>query len=134
MKLATADRSLAPFQPIPFSRIVWLVGERMGVTVSDIWSKRRGEKICGARQLIAVLARQFTIMSYPEIAEATNRVCKRTGKPSHSIVVDQVRRWGERLKKAETDPSAYLMTTAGKRHPQEVFDELVTKLERTAAA
>jgi chromosomal replication initiator protein len=76
-------------KPLRMAHILAVVCERLGVDQTDVLGRGRHKRVVLARSLAALLARELTTHSYPEIARAL-------GRDNHSTVVTAC----QRLKKA----------------------------------
>ncbi len=72
-------------RPIRAEAILACVCELTGVGEDDVRGRTRAEAVVLARSLAALLCRELTCMSYPEIARAL-------GRPNHSTVITAVQR------------------------------------------
>lgn len=68
--------------------IIYTVCESFGVTPDDFFGDGRHNQTVLARSAAAVLFRELTDKSYPEIAVAM-------GRPNHSSIVTAANRWRE---------------------------------------
>jgi hypothetical protein len=76
-------------KPMPYHAIASEVCNTLGAfhdTEYGVVSKCRHERVVLAREIITVLCRQFTMMSFPEIARAM-------GRPNHSTVITAFQRF-----------------------------------------
>ncbi len=119
-------------RPVPIERIIWNVCEYVGVSVQDMASRSRVDKLVATRQMISVLAREMTPLSYPEIAKAMGRVNVK-GKPKHTSVLTMKKAWKKRVRDAAYDQSEYVNTTTGTLKPENALQEVRNRIERTAA-
>lgn len=110
-----------------FDTIVRVVCEYVGTPQWPIFDNTRHRRTVAARQLIVVLARQFTIMSGPEIAIAMKR-------RNHSTVFTQIKRWSRRVEKADRDTREWIDTRRGDVHPREALAQLTGVLKERQAA
>jgi hypothetical protein len=91
-------------------------------------STSRTLAVVTAREMVAALATELTRLSYPAIAMAMNR-------PNHSTVIDARERWYVRVERASRgDQTACIAVGEDVYEPQDLFDKIKTKLERTVAA
>lgn len=72
-------------KPLRMTHILAVVCERLGVDQSDVLGRGRHKRVVLARSLAALLARELTTHSYPEIARAL-------GRDNHSTVVTACQR------------------------------------------
>ena len=86
---------LAEKSVVTISEIKSLVSELFSVTADELTSGDRSERVSSARQVAMSLARDFTTMSLPAIAQAL-------GRKDHSTILHGIARTEER---AESDPS-----------------------------
>jgi chromosomal replication initiation ATPase DnaA len=94
--------------------------------VQEVFSNSRTARIVAARQMIVVIARQLTPLSFPEIAKAM-------GRPNHSSVFTMHSRWARRVRNSAFDVSEFVTTTTGNRTPENALREAMAKIQRTAA-
>ena len=81
-----AQRPTKPIRPMSYSTIAELVCETFGVTIEDCAGTTRHKRVTLARELTVVLAREFTTLSFPEIA-------RKMGRPNHSTVITAKQRY-----------------------------------------
>lgn len=85
---------LAEKSVVTISEIKSLVSELFSVSADELTSANRSERVSSARQVAMSLARDFTTMSLPAIAQAL-------GRKDHSTILHGIARTEER---AESDP------------------------------
>lgn len=71
--------------PMRVETVIESVCQYLGVGSADFGGRGRHRKVVLARALVALISRQLTTASYPEIAHAMNR-------PNHSSIITAVRR------------------------------------------
>lgn len=81
-----AQKPTKPIRPMPYLTVATIVCENLGVTIEDCAGPTRHERVTLARELTTVLCREFTTLSYPEIARSM-------GKPNHSTVITAKQRY-----------------------------------------
>lgn len=82
-------------KPLRMAHILGVVCERLGVDQSDVMGRGRHKRVVLARSLTALLARELTTHSYPEIARAL-------GRDNHSTVVTACQRLKKSMDAAES--------------------------------
>jgi chromosomal replication initiation ATPase DnaA len=75
---------------VPFADILNVVCYLLEVTAEDLASGSRHPRIVAARRYITRLSREFTTLSYPEIAS-------RIGRPNHSTVITQYQKLADQM-------------------------------------
>lgn len=80
-------------RPIRAEAILACVCNLTGVSEDEVRGRTRGEPVVLARSLAALLCRELTAMSYPEIARAL-------GRPNHSSVITAIQRVSRQLPEA----------------------------------
>lgn len=109
--------------PPEFDRIVRAVCGYLGLQQWLVYDTGRHARTVAARQLIVVLARKLTLMSYPEIAIAMRR-------RSHSAFWGMERGWNWRV-----ENNVKVNTSRGDIEPLVVLERITEILkERTAAS
>jgi len=108
-RLWGASGKMRPARPIRLPRILAVVCEQVGVEERDVLAAGRHKQVVLARSLVAYLARQWTTMSFPDIARQMHR-------PNHSTIVTAVHRIEAQIKADEpvTIPSDDQPTTLGR--------------------
>jgi hypothetical protein len=113
-----------PRRCVPIERIIHVVAEYVGVRVKDVVGDTRGRKVATARQMITVLARELTPMSFPEISAAM-------GRTSHSTIIEAYQRWQLREQNADYDVGEFVWTTTGHLKPQNALREARERVQKT---
>ena len=75
-----AQRPTKPIRPTSYMTVATIVCDNLGVTIEDCAGTTRHKRVTLARELTVVLAREFTTLSFPEIA-------RKMGRPNHSTVI-----------------------------------------------
>lgn len=90
-RLWGASGKMRPSRPIRLPRILAVTCEQVGVEERDVLAAGRHKQVVLARSLVAYLARQWTTMSFPDIARQMRR-------PNHSTIVTAVHRIEAQIK------------------------------------
>lgn len=96
--LGTLDRALGTAssprpvrRPIAVLDIARLAGETLHVELDDLLGRSRHQRVVLARSITALLARDLTTQSFPEIAREMNR-------PNHSSIITAQQRMAEQVR------------------------------------
>lgn len=95
MKNYDQSAPIARYQTILFHEIVAVVSTVCQIDPNDMNKRNFHPRIVRAKELVTVLARRHTRMSYPEIARALYI-------PNHSTVITAATRWHERVRSDQT--------------------------------
>ncbi|MFM9043969.1 MAG: helix-turn-helix domain-containing protein, partial [bacterium] len=87
---AELEREFEDRSVVTIDQIKSLVSERFSVSLEDLDSSKRSERVSSARQVAMTLAREFTAMSLPAIASA---FCRK----DHSTVIHGINRIDSRV-------------------------------------
>ncbi|MFN5945961.1 MAG: helix-turn-helix domain-containing protein, partial [Phycisphaerae bacterium] len=109
-----------PRRPIPVSHIVDHVCQALAVDPTEFAGKGRHKRVVFARSVAAVLARQLTTQSFPEIARAM-------GRGNHSTIITAQRRLQREL---ESKPHQLLESDVAPMHPGLTLSELLTTIAK----
>lgn len=118
---ATVNPAGMPRRPIPVSHIVEHVCQALAVDPTEFAGKGRHKRVVFARSVAAVLARQLTTQSFPEIARAM-------GRGNHSTIITAQRRLQREL---ESKPHQLLESDVAPMHPGLTLNELLTTIAKT---
>jgi chromosomal replication initiator protein len=110
-----------PRRPIPVSHIVDHVCQALAVDAGEFAGKGRHKRVVFARSVAAVLARQLTTQSFPEIARAM-------GRGNHSTIITAQRRLQRDL---ESKPHQLIESDLAPLHPGLTLSELLTTIATT---
>jgi chromosomal replication initiator protein len=80
-----------PRKPVKVQAICSHVCAELGVALEEVYGRGRHARVVLARSMCAVLSRELTTMSFPEIARGM-------GRPGHSSVVTACKRMGAQIK------------------------------------
>jgi chromosomal replication initiator protein len=116
-----AGTSSMPRRPIPVSHIVDHVCQALAVDAAEFSGKGRHKRVVFARSVAAVLARQLTTQSFPEIARAM-------GRGNHSTIITAQRRLQRDLDK---NPHQIVESDLAPLHPGLTLNELLTTVATT---
>jgi len=81
-------------RPVRMETIIVHTCTALAIDAADLSGKTRHKRVVAARAVITYLARQFTTMSFPEIARAI-------GRPNHSTVITALQRLQRQLEADE---------------------------------
>ena len=116
-----AGTSSMPRRPIPVSHIVDHVCQALAVDAAEFSGKGRHKRVVFARSVAAVLSRQLTTQSFPEIARAM-------GRGNHSTIITAQRRLQRDLDK---NPHQIVESDLAPLHPGLTLNELLTTVATT---
>lgn len=86
--------SVRTARPVRIETIIVHTCTALAIDAGDLSGKTRHKRVVAARAVITYLARQFTTMSFPEIARAI-------GRPNHSTVITALQRLQRQLEADE---------------------------------
>jgi chromosomal replication initiator protein len=124
---AAGGSVLARIGPKPILRatdVIDAVSMRLGVTMDELSSSGRHQRVVLARAVITLLCRELTSASYPEIARAI-------GRPNHSTVITAHQRLTQQMREGF---AMDLGDGRGKRPVSELLSELRTHIAGPAAS
>ncbi|HLP86100.1 MAG TPA: DnaA/Hda family protein, partial [Phycisphaerales bacterium] len=113
--------STMPRRPIPVSHIVDHVCQALAVDAAEFGGRGRHKRVVFARSVAAVLARQLTTQSFPEIARAM-------GRGNHSTIITAQRRLQRDLEKK---PHQFVEADLAPLHPGLTLSELLQTIATT---
>ncbi len=112
-----------PAKPVRVKLIAQVVCEELGVELSELLGNSRHRLVVLARSMTAVLSRDLTTQSYPEIARAMSR-------RNHSTIVTAYQRTQQSIRRGEVRDAG---SSLGVMHIGELRDRLREEVLRRAA-
>ncbi len=120
--LGNADL-MRPRRPISVSQVAKTVCAELNVELSEVLGRGRHRLVVLARSMVALLSRELTTMSYPEIARALNR-------KNHSTIVTACQRLRRQMEEGGQQDAGPLQ---GLVQLTDLFQRLRDLIVRTAA-